>query len=616
MGVERGGTQRVSAEDEVLLAPQPRQLLWKWAPAILYQMTRFMGDFDWVLRPVLSAGPVDELAQKLNGLPPGLARALYLRGVETFEEARSFFRASLDALLQPEDMKDMAVATARVVAAIQARERVVVYGDYDVDGTTSTAMLTHFLRDHGVPSAYFIPDRFKHGYGLCVTGIDEVIELGATLMIAIDCGVTSLKEVAHANERGLDVVICDHHTPLDDLPQAVAVLDPKRVDCSYAFKDLCACGVGFKLLKSVASALGEDPASVDQYLDLVAIATAADVVPLTGENRILLREGIKQIRTRPRLGIQKLAEEAGTELTDCDTRSIQFGLAPRINAAGRLGDAKRAVKLMLAEDEAGASELAKRLERVNADRRALDQSVLATAEARASVLLADGGRSSIVLYDPDWHLGVVGIVAARLVERFNLPTVLLGQVNGLAKGSARSIAGVNIYDALAACSDLFETFGGHDYAAGLSIKPEKMEEFVRRFDEAIAESSSASAFRRRLDVDAELTLGDIDTRFWAVLEQFGPFGAENRPPVFVSRGLSVAGHPTLVGKSGDHLKLRVSENGSAALNGIGFGLGPKFDLVADSVTSGSTIDLAYSITENNWKGVRSLQLQLLDIKPT
>jgi single-stranded-DNA-specific exonuclease len=579
-------------------------------------MTPFMGDFDWILRPVLSAGPVDELAQELNGLPPALARALYLRGVETFEEARSFFRASLDALLNPADMKDMEVATARVVAAIRARERVVVYGDYDVDGTTSTAMLTHFLRDHGVPSAYFIPDRFKHGYGLCVTGIDEVVELGATLLIAIDCGVTSLSEVAHANAHGLDVVICDHHTPLDALPDAVAVLDPKRADCSYPFKELCACGVGFKLLKSVASALGEDPASIDQYLDLVAIATAADVVPLRGENRILLREGIKQIRARPRLGIQKLAHEAGVELPDCDTRAIQFGLAPRINAAGRLGDAKRAVKLMLAEDETEASDRAKQLERVNSDRRALDRSVLETAEARATALLEDGTRSSIVLYDPDWHLGVVGIVAARLVERLNRPTVLMGKVNGLAKGSARSIAGVNIYDALAACSDLFETFGGHNYAAGLSLKPERMEEFVRRFDQAIAASSSTSAFRRRLDVDAELSLGDIDSRFWAVLEQFGPFGAENRPPVFVSRGLSVAGPPTLVGKSGDHLKLRVSENGSAVLNGIGFGLGDNFDLVADSLATKSAIDLAYNVTENNWNGRRSLQLQLIDIKPT
>ena len=574
-----------------------------------------MGDFDWVLRPVESPHLVEELSQSLNNLPIALARSLFLRGIRSFDEARVFFRGSGEALHNPSEMADLDVAAARVAAAIQAKERVVVYGDYDVDGTTSTAMVTHFLRDRGVPAAYFIPDRFRHGYGLCNSGIDEVVEMGASLLIAIDCGVTAVDEVAYAMECGLDVVICDHHTPPDTLPAALAVLDPKRSDCGYPFKELCGCGVAYKMISRTAALLGEAPERIEQYLDLVALATAADVVPLRGENRILLREGLKRLRGGSRLGIRHLAEEGNVDLAECNTRAIQFALAPRINAAGRLGDAKRAVKLMLAEDAPEASTRARELERVNTERRALDKQVLVEAERRAN-LLVESGRSSIVLYDPDWHLGVLGIVAARLVDRLRMPAVLMGRANGVAKGSARSVEGVNVYKALAACSSMLNTFGGHDYAAGLALDPAMVPEFELAFEAAVVNASTETTGKRKLEFDSELPVSQIDARFWAVLEQFEPFGAENDPPVFVSRGITVAGIPRRLGKTGDHLKFRVREGDSPSCDVIGFRMASHFDVVSDAVSNRTALDIAFTVTENNWNGVRSLQLQLKDLTPS
>ncbi|MBO6778844.1 MAG: single-stranded-DNA-specific exonuclease RecJ [Rhodothermales bacterium] len=557
---------------------------------------------------------VSALAKQLNDLPEALARALFLRGVRTFDDARLFFRGSRAALHAPGNMAGLDQAVGRVVSAIRSRERVVVYGDYDVDGTTSTAMVTHFLRERGVPATFFIPDRLRHGYGMCNAGVDEALNMGASLLIALDCGVTAHQEVSYANARGLDVVICDHHTPLDTLPTAIAVLNPKRSDCAYPFNELCGCGVAFKLLHAVSEALDEDPGTVDQYLDLVALATAADVVPLRGENRILLREGIGRLRQKPRLGIRTLAEQANVRLSECDTRAIQFGLAPRINAAGRLGDAKRAVRLLLTDDETEALARARQLERINADRRALDKQVLETARQRAEAWL-DAGHESIVLHDDSWHLGVLGIVAARLVDRLHRPAVLLGSVNGVAKGSARSIDSVNVYQALNACADLLQSFGGHDYAAGLALAPADVHAFAERFDQAVRQATTVGSFTKRLDVDAEVDVNAIDHRFWAVLEQFAPFGAENAPPVFVSRGLRVAGPPRCLGKNSNHLKFRVAQGDSASREVIGFGLADRYEVVADAVSQRSPVDIAYEVTENVWNGVRSLQLNLRDVRP-
>jgi single-stranded-DNA-specific exonuclease len=591
-------------------------LHWVGRAAIIERELKRMTNFDWALRPVASPDAVGELGMVLNDLPAALARALYVRGVCSLEGAKQYFRGAMQSIPDPLLMADMPEACARVEEAIEMRERVVVYGDYDVDGTTSTAMFTHFLRSRGVPAAYFIPNRFKHGYGLCKAGLDEVVDLGASLVIAIDCGVTAVHEARYARSLGLDLVICDHHTAPEVLPEAIAVLDPKRSDCPYPFKELCGCGVAFKLLQAVVGRLGLDSGILDQYLDLVALATASDVVPLLGENRILLREGLRRLRTEPRLGIRKLAAEADVYLPECNTRSIQFNLAPRINAAGRLGDATRAVKLFLAEDEAEAADRARQLEVVNKERRALDQRVLQQAEERALEQLKGGARSSVVLYDPDWHVGVVGIVASRLVDRFHRPAVLLGQVGGLAKGSARSIPGVNIYNALSACRDLLKTFGGHDYAAGLALDPEQVGALQERFDVAVADHTTSDSFQRTLDIDAELGIADITNRFWAVLEQFGPFGQDNDRPVFVARNLAVVGAPTLVGRAQDHIKFRVRSEGSGPMNVIGFRLAPRLEVITTAIGEGQGVDLAFAVSENRWNGVRSLQLEAKDIKPS
>lgn len=574
-----------------------------------------MSEFDWIMKPVASESAVSDLSKALNHLPQALARALVLRGVDSFEGARTFFRGSDEALHAPALMADMPEAGERVANAVRSKERVVVYGDYDVDGTTSTAMVTHFLRDRGVPAAYFIPDRFKHGYGLCRTGIDAVAELGASLLIAIDCGVTAVDEVAYARGLGIDVVICDHHTPPGTLPDATALLDPKREDCEYPFKELCGCGVAYKMLSHTSALLGEASDLVHQYLDLVALATAADVVPLRGENRVLLRQGLNRLRTEPRLGLKHLAEAGNVELSECNTRAIQFGLAPRINAAGRLGDAKRAVKLMLAEDATEATARARQLERVNTERKAMDRQLLETAEKQARALL-DEGRSTIVLYDESWHLGVLGIVAARLVDRLQRPTVLLGGSNGMAKGSARSIDTVNVYDALAACRELLTTFGGHDYAAGLALDPAQVPEFKQKFEDAVAGLGHKGAGKRTLHVDAELALAHVDARFWAVLEQFEPFGAENEPPVFVSRNVAISAQPRLLGQAGKHLKFRTRQGDSPSCDVIGFRMAEHFELVSEALASRTPVDIAYTVAENSWNGTRSLQLQLKDIKRT
>lgn len=510
----------------------------------------------------------------------------------------------------------MQKAVERLQTAMEAGEKVVVYGDYDVDGTTSTALLTDCLRGLGISTDYFVPDRFRHGYGLSKAGITEAEKLGASLIVALDCGVTSVDEVAFAAEKGIDVIICDHHTPQDELPKAIAVLDAKRADDTYPFAELCGCGVTFKLAQAFYTHLGKNPDDLLHYLDLVAIATAADMVPLKGENRILLREGIHRLRTRPRLGVRMLADQANTRLSEATTRSIVFSLGPRINAAGRLGDAARAVNLLLAGDQLEATARARQLERLNDERRSLDQETQKQAYTMADRFLAGKERHAVVLHHPDWHLGVIGIVASRLVERHYRPAIMLTTSGKLIKGSARSVAGINVFNALTACSDLLVEYGGHDYAAGLSLEASNLPEFIRRFDKAIAQSATEEALQPTVDVDAEMGLGDLDQRFWSVLKQFRPFGQDNPPPVFIARDLDVIGPVATVGRNRDHLKFSVRARGvqHPVRPVIGFGLGKHVEEVADAQARGETIELAFSIDENVWNGRTTLQLQLEDVR--
>ncbi len=574
------------------------------------------GQRPWVLKEVADTGAVTRLQGDLNQVAEPLARALVARGVSSFDEARHFFRAGIEDLHDPMLMKDMDRAVDRLVRAIRSRERVVVYGDYDVDGTTATALMTDFLRSHGASVTWFIPDRVKHGYGLCRAGLDEAAAKKATLVVALDCGITAVEEAVYARELGLDLVICDHHTPPDVLPDAIAVLDAKRADCPYPFKELCGCGVAFKVAQAVQAALSAPQEALTGYLDLVALATASDIVSLTGENRILLRAGLDLLRTEPRPGLRALADEARIRLSEADTRSILFSLGPRINAAGRMGDAGRAVKLLLADSPEKACAWARHLQSVNLERQLLDRKTLDLAVKQAEAAIRAGHEKALVLFDPTWHLGVVGIVASRLVDQFNRPAVLLAPSGALVKGSARSLPGINIYDALKACDDLLHGFGGHDYAAGLTIHPDAIESFAERLQGAVADVTEAGALDPPLEIDAALQLGDITDRFWAVLRQFAPFGPDNDNPVFATTELEVQGHPSVVGKDGKHLKFRVASAGgeSAAMDVIGFGLARRFELVRESYAARRPVALAYGIHENVWNGRRTLQLQANDVR--
>lgn len=576
-----------------------------------------MKKHEWVLRPVDNPEAVKTIQQQLNDLPEALARTLVLRGIDNFDAARRYFRPLLKELHDPFSMKDMGLAANRVAEAIHQNQRVLVYGDYDVDGTTSTALMTRFLRAMGVDADYFIPNRFKHGYGLNKAGIDHAIEWGARLIVTIDCGITAIEEAAYAREQGIDLVICDHHTAGEEVPDALAVLDPKRPDCSYPYKELSGCGVAFKLVQAVLSHLGEPPARALDYLDLVAISTASDIVPLTGENRILMREGLNRLSQTAHPGLLRLAALARLDLNTVTVDRIVFTIGPRINAAGRMDEAGLAVDLMLTDDDATAAELARKLDELNQQRRALDREIQDQAIRKAEIQLGAKMQHALVLHEPEWHQGIIGIVASRLVDRFHRPSVMLCTVDGMAKGSARSIPGINIYNAIKSCEDLLVQFGGHDYAAGLTLPEENVPELRKRLNEFVENAMTPDMMMPTIDVDAPLSLSHLDKRFWAVLKQFAPFGPENMTPIFHARELQVVGRPKTVGSGGSHLKLSVRQktaSGSLPHDVIGFGLGEYLPAVLNSQRTGQPLELLFSVGENTWNGRTSIQLRARDIK--
>lgn len=570
----------------------------------------------WTLRPVPDEAAVADLSACLNDLPMPLARTLAVRGITSFEDAHTFFRPSLSSLHDPHLMCDMDLAVERVVRAIRDGERVAVYGDYDVDGTTSTAMMATFLRSQGVDTSTFIPNRFDHGYGLSRVGVDIVAERGASLIVALDCGVTAVEETAYAAELGIDLVICDHHTAGPTLPAAVAVLDPKRPDCDYPFKGLSGCGVGFKLIQAVIAELGLPEEEAWPYLDLVAVSTASDIVPILGENRVLMRAGLKQLCDGPRLGLSLLADKAGVDLQSCTSSRIVFQIGPRINAAGRIDDATLASDLLATTDEDEGRRLVDTIEALNIRRRELDRETRDAAFALADELMKDD-PVAIVMYHPGWHPGVIGITASRLAETYHRPTVLLtGKDDGHAGGSARSVKGISIYDALARCSDLLDRFGGHAFAAGLGLPVDRVDELRERMQVAVAESIvDPDLLIPEIEIDAELDLRDVTTRFWSVLKQFGPHGPDNDKPVFQARGLRVVGQPTCVGKEQQHLRMRVvQEAGGPTFPVIGFNLADREPLVLASMRRGLPLELAFQVDENVWNGRSSLQLKLQDVR--
>jgi single-stranded-DNA-specific exonuclease len=563
--------------------------------------------FRWVYANPERQDSVEELRKEL-GIPAVIAHLLTLRDIHTFNQAKTFFRPDIDYLHDPFLMKDMDIAAKRLSNAIRNGEKVLIYGDYDVDGTTATASLLLFLKDFGVDVSYYIPHRFKEGYGINPDGVKHAKEIGADLIVSVDCGITAVEEACQAKELGIDLIICDHHTVGDDLPDCVAVLDPKRPDCNYPFDGLSGAGVGFKLIQGTVSKLGLPQEKAYELLDLVAISIASDIVPIIDENRVLMRKGLEMINNNPRPAIRALLDLIKHNGA-VSTSTIVFSIGPRINAAGRMGDATVAVELMISDTLAEAQIFAEKLESINKERRTTDTRTMDEAMAMIDSKYNMEEISSMVLHDPGWHLGVIGIVASRLVDKYYRPTVMLSTVEGKIKGSARSVKGFNVYDALKECEDLLEQFGGHEFAAGLTMEKNNLAEFRRRMDEIACKKLQENDFKPELVVDSQIDLSKINMKFWKLLSQFEPFGPGNLRPVFVSEGVELYGEPTIVGNG--HLKLRVQQNGSGVFDAIGFNMHEYLPAVRK--TPDNRINLAYVIEENFWNNRRTLQLRLKDI---
>ena len=548
-----------------------------------------------------------ELLQNEVQVSPIIAKLLSQRGVSSFDEAKSFFRPSLDQLHDPFLMKDMDKAVNRLTDAIGNGEKILVYGDYDVDGTTSVATFYGFLNAFYDQLAYYIPDRYKEGYGVSTEGIQYAKDNGYSLIVTLDCGIKAVDKVEMANQLGIDVIICDHHMPGDELPAAYAVLDPKRKDCDYPYKELSGCGVGFKLLQGFSIQSGIELEGLYEFLDLLAVSIASDIVPITGENRVMAYFGLKKLNSAPRPGLKALIEFNKVQ-TNLTISSVVFGIGPRINASGRMGHAGSAVGLLLAGTEEAAVGLANTVNDKNDARRDFDSAI--TEEAIAMILSNEGFEQtkSTVLYKHDWHKGVIGIVASRCIDKFYKPTVILTESNDMVTGSARSVMGFDVYEAICECSDLLEQFGGHMYAAGVTMPIANVEPFKKKFEEVVASRITDDQLIPCLKIDSLMRLEEIDQKFYNIISQMAPFGPQNMQPVFVSENVYATNVKVL---KEQHLKFIVRQEGTNdAYDVIGFGFGE----YSDMIDSGMRFHIAYSVEENEFRGHKSLQLFVKDIK--
>ena len=564
-------------------------------------------DARWILRDEVSPTQVSAFAGELN-IPLSIARILLHRGIDTLEKAKTFFRPALQNTHDPFRMRDMDVAVDRLARAVRRRENIVIYGDYDVDGTTSVSMIYRFLSRLGVKAKFYIPDRLRDGYGLSEQGIREIHSWGADLILTTDCGITAVDEVRLAAELGMDVIVTDHHEPSEVLPPGLAVLNPRRPGCDYPFKDLAGVGVAFKLLQALSRALDLPPEYHEDLLDFVAIGSAADIVPLTGENRILVHEGLQRLSRTEKVGIKALMDSSGLRPGHIGTGQIVFILAPRINAVGRMGSAARAVHLLISENPQQAANIASILERENRNRKDVDEETFRQAEMLLEREYDPERDRVIVLAHEGWHAGVIGIVASRIVEKYYRPTVMIALENGTGKGSARSIPGFDIYRALKSCENLMTGFGGHKYAAGLSIAADKIEPLRRCLNRYAWQTMTDETLVPKIHVDSPLKLREIDGKFWALLKRFAPFGPQNMRPVFMSRNLEVIGSPQIVGNN--HLKFKVRQNG-IIIDAIGFNLG---DLLYRIEPGRKNLDMVYVIDENEYLGRKTLQLRVKDLR--
>ena len=579
----------------------------------------------WSVKSRGEAQAVAELAagQKIS---PVLANLLVQRGIDTNEKASRFFNPRLEELHDPFLMKDMARAVERIEQAVKNREKIMVYGDYDVDGTTAVALVYTFLRRLGHDNLrFYIPDRYNEGYGVSIKSIDYAASKGVSLVITLDCGIKASEKVAYAKQKGIDYIICDHHLPADHLPEAVAVLDPKRHDCEYPFKELSGCGVGFKLVQAYALRNNIPFSEVERLLDLVVVSIASDIVPLTGENRILAYYGLKRLNETPSKGLLSIIKICKLEKHTITIDDIVFKIGPRINAAGRMrvdeedenaapSGGHAAVNLLIERNEKAAENFGSMIDTFNQDRKSIDRSVTIEAHELIESNPELKNRKSTVIYNPKWMKGIVGIVASRLIETYYRPTVVMTMSNGFATGSARSVPGFDLYQAVESCADLLENFGGHMYAAGLTMKPENVEEFTRRFNAYVEEHIKPEMLEPQVDIDAELSLSDITPAFRRDLNRFQPFGPGNTAPVFVTRNIS-GSNTSLVGAECEHLRMELMQhnkhnNRVDSLQAIAFQQPTHFEWIRN----GHPIDVCYTIVENHYRGTVSTQLRVKDIK--
>ncbi|MFN4123720.1 MAG: single-stranded-DNA-specific exonuclease RecJ [Flavobacteriales bacterium] len=574
----------------------------------------------WKVKEVKDESKVEALSEALK-VSHQVARLLLQRNIETYDDARRFFRPTLADLHDPFLMRDMDKAVERIKTAIEKKEKILIYGDYDVDGTTAVTLVYGFFKKIYPADLldYYIPDRYSEGYGISFQGIDFAADHGFSLIIALDCGIKSIDKVNYAHEKGVDFIICDHHLPGAEIPTAAAVLDPKRSDCPYPYKELSGCGIGFKLIQALNHSLNLEQ-NVFEWLDLTALSIAADIVPITDENRVLAYHGLKQINESPRHGIRTLlasklkpAKESETATDELAAKEITitdlvFIAAPRVNAAGRIEHGSKAVDLLLSEDEEYANAKGVFINDHNSTRKDLDQQITREALEMIAQNAEMQNRKSTVVFHPEWHKGVIGIVASRLIENYYRPTIVLTESNGKAVGSARSVKGFDVHQAIEACGDLLEQFGGHKYAAGLTMKLENVENFIHRFEQVVNSTISDDLLVPEVEIDLHLDPDAITPKFYRIIKQFAPFGPGNMTPVFSTSSARSDGFARIVG--GNHLKMRILSDNGAAFDAIGFQLGEYLPLVNRQ----KTVSLCFQLDENHWNGKTSLQMILKDIK--
>ena len=560
-----------------------------------------MNNFKWNIKNT-DEEVTEKLAKDL-GVSKSIAHLLVLRGINNFNQAKKFFRPQIDDLHDPFLMKDMLKAVERIELAIKKEEKILIYGDYDVDGTTSVSLMYSYLSNFSKNIGYYIPDRYDEGYGISLKGIDYAQINEYSLIISLDCGIRAVKQVDYASVKDIDFIICDHHTPGVNLPRAVAILNPKQLDCKYPFKELSGCGVGFKLIQAFNQNRGLDFNEIGEYLDLVATSIGADIVDMNGENRVLAFYGMRVINHSPRPGLKALIDNYLSK-NFLSMSDIIFGIAPRINAAWRIDHGKRAVEILIEKDYNLAVEFAKGIENYNIERKELDQNI--TNEA---LNLIDVNKKSTIVYSSNWHKGVVGIVASRLIEKHYKPTIVLTESDGILTGSARSVKGFNLYEALLKCEHLLEKFGGHKYAAGLTIKIENLDNFIIEFEKVVSRDITENQLKKVIDVDMEISINDITPKLFRIIKQFAPFGPKNRPPIFISKNIKDCGWGKKIGEDKSHLRL-VIDKGDDKITAIGFRMSDKYE----KTTNNKSFDICYFIEENQWNGKNELQLRLKDIK--